>query len=629
MARPRLQVRAKEEQPLSISMRKLGVLAIMAALLVVLAALRPTAQTPVAQADLGSPGGITALPSAAPAIPGVANQGIPAIIGTGQPAIVAVFCQPSPASLLPWATGPCSEVQENTGTVDTFGWIKFQLTQVYPTPGAVPGLSFDASGSDSLTVTDNAGADMDASTGLVAVGLTAAAATQGGTQGVNEIVKVTATDETGDVRTVTIVVVDTMLAWGPTGAISTASQEQPVAVSYHCPVTGRAPISGTSATLAEGMTADGDGLQGLDDMYDGLYWFVGPSSGWGSTTLMGDADYADVWCGGNTGSMFDDFVDFTTDKGMFSIDPGAVALQQNSVSLAFPIGYFYPPSLDYDCGEGKNIDTFDIDSLSVWGAFLPFFINASLSPSLEGGCDLDGWRNGVVTTQLLGNGEAGVATITAQQGGGVSPVRTVNVTFEGEAAMSLFITAPASIGLTGDNFTVFLVDQDGRPIGDESVQCTVEPAGGALALLNQTGTTGAIGSGNDGKVTFTLIPTGASVLAGAKLTITCVLDSDRSVKATTDVSLSMTPNLETLDLVEGCNPFAATWPDGTAIDTVAGGVTPADALSAIWKFDPASKSWMGYSPAAPADVNNLASVDRLDAIFICVSAAAKVARPVI
>jgi hypothetical protein len=611
---------------LSISIRKLGVLAVLAALLVVLAALRPTAQTPVVQADLGAPGGITALPSAVPALPGVANQQIPAIIGTGQPAIVGVFCQPPPGSILPFVTGPCSEVQESGPMVDGFGWIKLQLTQIYPVAGAVPGLTFDASGSDSLTVTDNGGADMDAAVGVVGVGLTAAAATQGGTQGVNEIVKVTATDETGDVRTTQIVVIDTMLAWGPTGAISTASQEQPVAVSYHCPVTGRAAISNASAQFAEGIVADGDNSQGLDDMWDAYYWFTGPSAGWGSTTLMGDADYADVWCGGNTGSLFDDFVDFTTDKGLFSIDPGAVALQDASVNLGVGLGYFYPPSIDYDCGEGKNIDTFDIDALSVYGAFL---FGWPPGATFEGGCDLDGWRNGVVTTQLLGNGEAGVATVTGQQGGGVSPVRTVNVTFEGEAAMSLFITAPASIGLTGDNFTVFLVDQDGRPIGDETVQCTVDPAGGALTLLNQTGTTGAIGSGSDGQVTFTLIPTGASVLAGAKLTITCVLDSDRSVKATTDVSLTTTPNLETIDLVEGCNPFAATWPDGTAIDTVAGAVTPADALSAIWKFDPASKSWMGYSPTAPADVNNLASVDRLDAIFICVSAAAEVARPVI
>jgi len=511
--------------------------------------------------------------------------------------------------------------------VDGFGWISLKLTQIYPGSGS-PGATFDATGSDTLVVTDNGGADMDAAVGVIGVSLSAAAATQGGTQGVNEMVKVTATDETGDVRTTTIVVVDTILAWGPTMAVSTASQEQPVYVSYHCPALGRTVgVSGVSAAFAEGIVADGDGVQGLDDMYEGYYWFTGPSAGCGSTTLMGDADIADKWCGGSSGSMFDDFVDISTDKGIFSVDPGAVALQNNAVSLGMGIGYFYPPTLDFDCGEGKNIDTFDIDALTVWGAFLNGWPPGG---NFEGGCDVDGWANGVVTTQLLGSGDVGVATITAQQGGGVaSSVRTVNVTFEGVAALSLFITAPASIGLTGDNFTVAVVDQDGRPIGNETVQCTVDPAGGALALLNQTGTTGALGSGKDGTVTFTLIPTGASVLAGAKLTITCVLDRDRSVKASTDVTLTTTPNLQTVDLVEGCNPVAATWPDGTKIDTVAGAVTPADALSAIWKFDLATKSWMGYSPTAPADVNNLASVNRLDAIFFCVSAAAKVARPVI
>jgi len=58
-------------------------------------------------------------------------------------------------------------------------------------------------------------------------------------------------------------------------------------------------------------------------------------------------------------------------------------------------------------------------------------------------------------------------------------------------------------------------------------------------------------------------------------------------------------------------------------------VAPAEALDAIWKFDAASSTWEGYSPSVPADVNNLALVDRLDAIFVCVNAAATIARPVI
>ena len=31
---------------------------------------------------------------------------------------------------------------------------------------------------------------------------------------------------------------------------------------------------------------------------------------------------------------------------------------------------FFPPILDHDCGEGKTIDTFDIDALAVLGAFI-------------------------------------------------------------------------------------------------------------------------------------------------------------------------------------------------------------------------------------------------------------------
>ncbi len=375
-------------------------------------------------------------------------------------------------------------------------------------------------------------------------------------------------------------------------------------------------------------------------MYDGLYgpnWQFGggPGAGWGSNTLLGrDAPNGtippvaipDVWCGGNTSALFDDFVDFQTDKGLFSVDPAAVIVQQTSANLANFLDWFFPPMIDAACGEGQEIDTFDIDALLVWSEwdFSQFGVG------VQGGCDIDGWRNGVVTTELLGNGNVGVATISAQQGGGVSPARTINVTFEGEAALSLFITAPAIIGTTGDNFTVAVVDQDGRPVGNEAVTCTVDPTGGALAILNQTATTGASHLGHDpGEVTFKLIPTGKSVVAAEELTITCTLDRDRSVSASDKVSLSQTPNLESVALVEGCNPLAATWPDATAIATVSGAVAPAEALEAIWKFDPATGMWQGFSPTAPAGVSDLATVDRLDAIFVCVNAAATIGRPVI
>jgi hypothetical protein len=380
--------------------RKL-LLALVLVVTVALAALRPAAQTPVAEADLGSPGGIAALPSSVPAVPGISDQGVPAIIGSGESAIVVVFCDDGTGTL-PLAASPCADP------------ITFDLTRTYPDTG-VTLATFAATGTGTLVVSDKAAADMEAATGVVAVEVDAG-------WGTNEVVRVTATDETGDSRSVNIVVVDTILAWGPTGAVT---HDEPVFISYHCDVTGRVPLGPIPASI----DPDGDGSQGLDDMYDGYYTSVydgiGPGQGYGSNTLLGHVDFVDTWCGGNTTSLFDDFVDFQTDLGSFSIGSLAAALGQQSSSLWTTMGYSYPPVLDPECGEGKNVDVFDVDALSIWAAFLP-----GGNPT-EGGCDLDGWRNTVVTTEVWPGGDIGVATIIAQQGGGVSPPRTVNVLFVG------------------------------------------------------------------------------------------------------------------------------------------------------------------------------------------------------
>jgi hypothetical protein len=610
---------------LKVTLAKLGILAAIATALLLFATMRPGVHTPVAEADLGSPGGIAALPSASPGIPGIANQGIPAIMparGDGSNGLVAVFCDPD--GDLPFFNGPCGGWSDNDG--DTFwddegegGPITFVMTQDYG-DGSLAS-SFDATGTDTLVCKDGAACDLagDGQFSGIPDGVVAVLVHGGGE---NEILKIVATDGVGEARTVQIVVVDTILAWGENGAVSTASQESPAFISYSCDKVG------TRALTALDMAGDfdSDGKAGLDDIFDDLYGF-----GMGLSVLENkfgaffqqDVDIPLLQCGGDTSSTFDDFVDFQTDKGIFSVDPAAVLIQENIFGLLVAFGVAVPPTLDFDCGEGQTIDTFDINSLAVWGGILV------TGDWTEGGCDVDFAGNGVVTTMLLGTGQVGVATIKAQQGGGASAPRTINVTFVGEAALSLFVTAPASIGLTGGDFSVDVVDQDGRPVGGETVECTVAPTGGALAILNQTGTTGSVTSDNPGEVTFSLIPTGASVVAGDKLTITCVLDRDRSVSASAEVSLSTTPELESVALVEGCNPVALTWPDATAIATVAGAVAPAEALDAIWKFDPATGTWKGFSPTAPAAVNDLASVDRLDAGFVCVNVAATFSRPVI
>jgi hypothetical protein len=463
--------------------------------------------------------------------------------------------------------------------------------------------------------------------------------------GVNEIVRVTATDDIGESRSVDIVVVDTILAWGPSGVLSTAAQHEPAFISYACPDIGRSIVDGpegandvigpgpedsTLPAYAEAL-GDDDGVLGLDDLWELLYHVAsGLDFGPGvaglaalNNNLTSDVDGLDLWwCGGDTASTIDDSVDFQTDLGLFSVDPAAVDIVQNIPDLIANFGILTPPSLDFDCGEGKDIDVSDADSLTVWAA-------AVLGISEGESCDADFARNGVVTTSILGNGEVGVATIKAQQGGGVSPPRTINLTFVGEAALSVFINAPADIGAEGGEFEVVVVDQDGRPAGDETVQCTVEPAGGALVIVPQTGTTSSIHSEDPGSLTMTLVPTGALVVAGDELTLTCVLDRDRSIAASTVIPLSTAPGVEEVELPAGCILVGSTWGDGTDISTVAGAVAPPEALDAMWAFDPVTGTWVGFSPDVPVAVNDLTSVDRLEPFFICMSEPGALGRPVL
>ncbi len=401
------------------------------------ATVRPGIDTPTAEADLGAPGGISALPSAAPGFPGIANQAIPAIIPATEPgrgasnkALVSVFCDN--AGALPITTTVCADP------------ITFEMTQVYG-DGTLAS-SFDASGGDTLACTDDSACDLADPPEVFGVDgdddglceLLPPPAVPGtmetcGVDGVvsvlvngggeNEIIEVTATDDVGESRTVQIVVVDTILAWDESGAVSTASQQSPAFISYACDDTGLRSLTPLEM-LAD---PDQDGAAGLDDIFDLVFAWgyadAGDNTGLAALTnnFALDVDINLLQCGGDTGSLFDDFVDFQTDLGMFSVDPVAASIEQGIIDLYLAMVAIPPPSLDFDCGEGKNIDTFDISSLAVWGIFL----GASQS---ESGCDVDFAGNGVVTTMLLGTGEVGEATIIGQQGGGVSPPRMINVT---------------------------------------------------------------------------------------------------------------------------------------------------------------------------------------------------------
>ena len=59
-------------------------------------------------------------------------------------------------------------------------------------------------------------------------------------------------------------------------------------------------------------------------------------------------------------------------------------------------------------------------------------------------------------------------------------------------------------------------------------------------------------------------------------------------------------------------------------------MSPSGILISIWWFNAGANDWQGYSPQFPsADISDLTEVDRLEAIFICVSSAGSWSRPII
>jgi hypothetical protein len=81
-------------------------------------------------------------------------------------------------------------------------------------------------------------------------------------------------------------------------------------------------------------------------------------------------------------------------------------------------------------------------------------------------------------------------------------------------------------------------------------------------------------------------------------------------------------------LLPGCNAVSSTYPDGTPIATIAGAVSPPEALRTIWQFEAGAGVWLGYSPQFP-EASDLTQVDLLDVVWICVRTAATWERPVI
>ena len=192
---------------------------------------------------------------------------------------------------------------------------------------------------------------------------------------------------------------------------------------------------------------------------------------------------------------------------------------------------------------------------------------------------------------------------------GQTYVATYPVDGAGQWGGPLCVNGPVAIVATATDTTVNDTSDFSAPMDLASGTCS----GAATATPTATGTPP------------TSTPTNTPTSTGTPLTATPTRTSTPIGGAT--VTPTTGPR-ESVPLVAGCNPVASTYPDGTPITTIAAGVSPSTILISIWWYNTGTGAWLGYSPQFP-DQSNLSSVDRLEAIFICVSSAGTWSRPLI
>jgi hypothetical protein len=86
------------------------------------------------------------------------------------------------------------------------------------------------------------------------------------------------------------------------------------------------------------------------------------------------------------------------------------------------------------------------------------------------------------------------------------------------------------------------------------------------------------------------------------------------------------PGLEAVPLGAGCNPVTSTYPDDTAIRSIADAVGPAGNLISLWKFD--AGTWRAFSPQYP-QASDLTDANLLDVVFACVGEPGDFVRPIV
>ena len=201
-------------------------------------------------------------------------------------------------------------------------------------------------------------------------------------------------------------------------------------------------------------------------------------------------------------------------------------------------------------------------------------------------------------------GDAPPVTQTVPVPGSTAIPPGATVTFFRPPPMTPVPTRPDIVIVKSQSDQLVTVTYDG------SVLTIAAPAGFAVEVLGQHTPLG---------------PAQCAPVDGQPNVVRCFVASGGTVTFTTIAASAQT---EIVELFPSCNNVSLTWPSGTAASEVAAAVTPPSALLAIWRYNNTTQTFQGFSPQFP-QASDLTTVNRLDAVFMCMSAPGTLLRPIL
>jgi hypothetical protein len=116
-----------------------------------------------------------------------------------------------------------------------------------------------------------------------------------------------------------------------------------------------------------------------------------------------------------------------------------------------------------------------------------------------------------------------------------------------------------------------------------------------------------------------LLPLGYLAIAGALAGLAAVTGGTPPARA---------QQTESVELFRGCNNVSLTWANGTPTTMVSAAITPASNIISIWRFNNLQQTFQGFSPQF-VQQSDLQTVNRIDAVFICMTGPGTMARPIL